>query len=182
VRRKLHRPVVGRRRGGSGFRRGFGTCWRDHFGRRDGFRDRPGGGRVLSSGRGARLVLRASSGGGTMRSAPRSLPLRSLRTAPITPTRHHPPETPLSPWVRASARSPASRGPRSPRGRSSFHLRQPNVGGKRSRRRRLQKARCNPQREQHRRDPKDRQPSLRPPDPDTHPPLSPGAEDVSPKL
>jgi hypothetical protein len=151
VRRKLHRPVVGGRRDGSGFRRQFRRRWRN------GFRDRASGGRVLSSGGGVQLVLRASSGDGTTRTALRRLPLRSLRTAPNTPTRHHRPGT-------------------------SFNPRQPNVSWKWRRRWRLQKAWCNSQRKQHRSDPKERQPSSRPPDPDTHPPLSPGPRIISPKL
>ena len=157
MRGKLHRPVVGGWRGWSRFRRGFGRRRRSGFGRRDRCRVRWIGGRVLSSGGGPRLVLRASSGDGTVRSALRSLPLRSLRTAPRTPTRHH-------------------------RLGTSFNPRQSNVSRKRSRRRRLQKARCDPQREQHCGNSKERQPSLRPTDPDTHPPLSPGAGNVSPKL
>jgi len=64
---------------------------------------------------------------------------------------------------------------------TSFHPRQSNIGRKRSRRRRLQKARCNPQREEYCGDPEERQSSLRPTDPDTHPPLSPGAGECLPE-
>ena len=181
MRRKLHRPVVGGRWGGSGFRRGFRGWRSDDFGRKDWCRDRRIGGRVLLSGGGGRLVLRASSGTGLERFLLRGLALRSLRTAPATPTRHHPPDVPFGLWLRASVRNQVSPAPRNPRSRSSFNPWQANIGGKRSRRRRLQKARRNSQRKQHRGDPKDRQPSLRPPDPDTHPSLSPGARNVSPK-
>ena len=181
MRRKLHRPVVG----GRWSRRGFGwRSWswgRDFFGWRDGRRDRGSGGRVLSPGGGARLVLRAAPGAGTMRPQFRSLALRSLRTAPNTTTRHHPPDIPHWPTVCSSTSKSSPRPPSSTRFRGSFNPRQPNVGGKRSRRRRLQQARCNPQRKQHHDDPKERQPSSRPPDPDTHPPLSAGVGDVSPK-
>jgi hypothetical protein len=173
VRRKLHGPVVGGRRGRSGFRRGLGTCWRDDFGGGDGFRDRPDGGRVLSSGGGGRLVLRSSSGTGSVRVLLRSLALRRLRTAPTTPTRHHPPEVPLCPWARAAFRSRVLRQLRDRRIGTSFHARQANIGRKRSRRRRLQKAGANTERQQYSSHSKERQSSLRPTDPDTHPRLSP---------
>ncbi len=180
MRRKLHRPVVGGRRSGGGFRWGFGSGGRDFWAWWDRGWDRGIGGRVLSSDGGARLVLRASSGEGTMRPALRSLPLRSLRTAPTTPIRHHPPDIPRRSITGLSTSRSSPSVPILIRSHS-FYLRQPNVSWKGRRRRRFQKAWRDPQRKQHRSDPKERQPSLRPPDPDTHPPLSPGAENVSPK-
>ena len=180
MRRKLHRAVIGRGGGGSGFRRGFGGWGRDGFGWRDGFRDRPDGGRVLSSGGGGRLVLRSSSGTGPKRVLLRNLAHRRLRTAPTTPTRHHPLDVPLGPRVRASDGSRAFPPLRNRRIGTSFHARQANIGRKRSWRRRLQEAGADSERQQQSGNSKERQSSLRPTDPDTHPQLSPDPGDVSP--
>ena len=105
---ELDRAVCGDRR-----RRGWFGWW--GLGRRcgDRFRDWPLGGRGLSWGRGARLGLRASSGRGTVRVGLRSLALRSLRPAPITPTPRHPPEAPLE--------------LHNPRCRRSLNLREPDI-------------------------------------------------------
>ena len=180
MRRKLHRAVIGRGGRWSWFRRGFGTRERDDFGRRDGCRDRRIGGRVLSPGGGGRLVLRSSSGTGLERFPLRGLALRSLRTAPATPTRHHPPDVSLGAWLGASVRSWTAKRRRDHRIRTSFHARQANVSRKRIRRRRLQEAGPNPKRQQQYGNSKERQSSLRPTDPDTHPWLSPQLWNVFP--
>ena len=182
MRRKLHRPVVGGRRGGSGFRWGFGRRVRDFCGRRDRSRDWGIGGRGLSPGR-------AALGGPTRCSGRRdrartcfgALPSAASGSGECNPPRRHPPANPHRLMTRrlTDRCSPSVSTPtRLPR---SFDPRQSNIGRKWSRRRRLQKAGCHPQRKQHRGDPKGHQPSLRPTDPNTHPPLSPGAADVSPK-
>ncbi len=175
MRRKLHGPVVGRNWGGSDRWQGF-RC-------RDRGRDRRSGGRVLSPGGGARLVLRAASGAGTLRLALRSLALRSLRTAPTTPTRHHPPETRPIPSNPPSEPRPRSRGLSSftKSRRGSFSVRQTNVGGKRRWRRRRQQAWGDPKRQQNSSRGHEHHPSLRPPDPDTHPRLSLCPQVVSPE-
>jgi len=160
MRRELHRAVVGRRRDESWFWCGSGDDFRGGDRALGGlfgcwFRD---GGRPRWRGRGS--ILPALLGGGallTSRSAPGSVRERPrLRSLPLG----------FALFTRL---------------RSSFNSRQPNVSWKRGRLRRLQKARHRPQREQHRGDPKERQPSLRPPDPDTHSQLSRRPLDVSPK-
>lgn len=98
MRGELHRAVGG---GGRGWRRRHRRRFRRGSWRRRWFgkRNRGIGGRVLSSGRATGLALRAASGTGMSRHVGRNPALSSLRAAPATPTRRHPPEmrtTPLS--------------------------------------------------------------------------------------
>jgi hypothetical protein len=171
VRRKLHGPVIGWSWGGDGF-----WC-------RDRGRDWRIGGRVLSPGGGTRLVLRAAPGTGTMRWAFRGLALRSLRTAPTTPTRHHPPETRPIPSNPPPGSRLRFRGPSSfTKSRcGSFKARQTYVGRQRRRRRRRQQAWCNPQRKQNASRGHEHYPSLRPANSDSHPCTSPQPWNVSPE-
>ena len=147
VRGELLRAVAGRgRRGGRGrsdFRLGRrGRRDRCGFGRR--------GGRVLSSGGGTRLALRAASRRGIGRTAGWSAPLSSLRASPTTPTRHHPPEIPsrtTSPDRSVSRPGSGSAGSRRPLVQS-FEGRQTHICRQQRRSGRLQQPRRSSQREQ----------------------------------
>jgi hypothetical protein len=100
-----------------------------------------------------------------MRSMFRDLPLRSLRTAPTTPTRHHPPDTRLIPSKL----------------RRRLDAGQPNIRRNRRRCRWSQQAWADLERKKHSSGGHEQQASLRPADSDTHPALSLRPSVVSPK-
>ena len=150
MRGELHRPVVGRWRGRSEVRlsgdRGTTSG--------GGVTNRRIGGRVLLSGGGTRLVLRASSGDGTMRVGCAAFPSEASARRRATPTRN-PPVLSATEFRRTPA--------------AAQHRLEEELAPAASR------SLVRPATQAAPGDPKERQPSLRPTDPDTHPPLSPGA-------